>query len=111
MITCDNILYTKYSNVHHPPIVADEQEDCHRYSQVQSEQLRPHKPIREKQLSVHERNSSASALLTPHLSVNDYEIDEMSLARTEESRSYRDEDNLGVEGFGGSDSLVLANAA
>ena len=98
VIICDNVLYTKYSNVHHPPIMMDvggKEEDSYEYIKVESE--RPQESVRRKkqQLSAHERNSSASALLTQHLSPNNYELDRISLARTEEESSiYRDEDNL-----------------
>jgi low temperature requirement protein LtrA len=96
VITCDNILYTKYSNVHHPPIEV-EQEDSHEYSKIQSEMLSPAEfPTRE-QPQMHERHSSTNSLLSPQLLLNDHELDTISLARTEDSRMYRDEENAIVE--------------
>ena len=89
----------KYSNVYHPPIEEeDEQEDGPKYSQVQSGQPSPPETGREKQFPVHGRYSSTGGLLTPHLSLNGHEMDDMSRASTEVSRIYGDEDISRAEG-------------
>ena len=88
--------------MHHPPTKKDggkQGGDSRGYTKVQSEQSHEFVLREKQQLSLHGRNPSTSALLTPHLLPNSYDFDERSLARTEEESSvYHDEENPRAEG-------------
>ncbi|KAJ9613475.1 hypothetical protein H2200_003417 [Cladophialophora chaetospira] len=95
VIIIDNFLYPTYSNVHHPPLPKDNQDEENEMA------AKPKLPVaslgrREmRQRPPHDRNSSASALLTPRWSPDDYELGERSRSpsRTRDPSPYRDEEN------------------